>query len=866
MTPDVQLIVEFLGKHFAIAVLVLVGSLAIRKRSAAFRNSYWLIGLVWIALLPLLISRTPQIIVAQNHYVSLDSVRGPIEPKKGQAGPASTLLRAIPVGPVSWNTSLAEKNPSSRISQAGTSSTASGPDVLAWKRILVLAYAIGVGLGISRLARSLLTLRVLAKENEQAQGPLLNDLVDAARRVGLSRTPLLVATRLVSVPLTFGFFRPIVAVPSEGASSAALLHECAHIRRGDWLALLFSELISTLFWFDPLLMLISRNLRNTCESAADDVVVLSGIAPTSYANELIDFASKLSRKRYHAGLAIVDKGGLKTRIRQILGVTRRETRVPVRTVATNLLLGVLSIAPFAALHVVPRTFHTTDDGYVDFGNGNWIRVVAISEIHGNHAVSWNMKGELLPRAIGPAAFWVENAKDATGKPYDFSHVLVIATNIHDMAGFHVGQIPSQSPDLVGCSFFPITKGIDQTPQSIDEAGTWCFPITLPSSGAASLYVTTPTGQDYVPVATASYVKGELKRTSNSEFQPSWSKPAQNNESTFTAPPSVHGQLLLDIKGTKSELRQEVEEAPAENKIYGGAALYGQITQASLLRRDPVESFWIRNIPSRPKIDSIMPASLPPGLDLLQAKNQRFVFSNGQVLSLKSITRPRGKKPTFWSATGKVLKADRQGYDSSISNDYASPGESIRAIRFSLTDSPWIFRRNEITHESPFRSVYDAAGLAEFASRTSILEPDWEDFVFNMSRSETAKPQDLIVCMTDPGSRTVQRLPVAEVFREHHYGKTSNPYSFNGGTYKFSLSATRSSQFAATHENMTKCSVLTLLDSRGKPIETMGSSHGDDRDEYFIDKPASERVAQVQVETWKYVYIRFPNVAMAPLKY
>lgn len=97
-------------------------------------------------------------------------------------------------------------------------------------------------------------------------------------------------------PITVGAVSAKIVLPKEfltqssAVISAALQHELAHIRRRDWTIQLISRIVVALFWFNPLVHICARGLRNQAEIAADDEVVLAGTEAPSYASVLLDYA------------------------------------------------------------------------------------------------------------------------------------------------------------------------------------------------------------------------------------------------------------------------------------------------------------------------------------------------------------------------------------------------------------------------------------------------------------------------------------------------------------------------------------------------------------------------------------------------
>lgn len=130
------------------------------------------------------------------------------------------------------------------------------------------------------------------------------------------------------VPCTIGFLRPVIAFPADAEDwndediRRVLIHECEHVRRGDWLVYLAARLACSLYWFHPLAWLALRRLRVETERACDDAVVRSHDAP-AYAEQLVTLAARLSKAAVAPVLSIAGPSELTARVSSILDGRRR---------------------------------------------------------------------------------------------------------------------------------------------------------------------------------------------------------------------------------------------------------------------------------------------------------------------------------------------------------------------------------------------------------------------------------------------------------------------------------------------------------------------------------------------------------------
>jgi beta-lactamase regulating signal transducer with metallopeptidase domain len=107
-------------------------------------------------------------------------------------------------------------------------------------------------------------------------------------------------TDAIQTPMTWGVIRPVILLPtyvyawSSEERDVVIRHERAHIERRDWMWQAFAQLMTAIFWFQPLMWLATRQLRNEAEHAADDVTLAGGIQAPEYADRLMAVARQYS--------------------------------------------------------------------------------------------------------------------------------------------------------------------------------------------------------------------------------------------------------------------------------------------------------------------------------------------------------------------------------------------------------------------------------------------------------------------------------------------------------------------------------------------------------------------------------------------
>jgi len=91
----------------------------------------------------------------------------------------------------------------------------------------------------------------------------------------------------------FSFFNTIFINPAlhnEQETTQILTHECTHARQLHSLDVLLSELMTVIFWINPAIWLLKREIRHNLEFLADNSVLKSGIDTKNYQYHLLQLS------------------------------------------------------------------------------------------------------------------------------------------------------------------------------------------------------------------------------------------------------------------------------------------------------------------------------------------------------------------------------------------------------------------------------------------------------------------------------------------------------------------------------------------------------------------------------------------------
>ena len=214
---------------------------------------------------------------------------------------------------------------------------------------LVVAFAIwfcGASLGLISVLLSHVRLMRLARRGaplETTDWKLL--LREAGETLRLRRSVSLWQSADNPMPLTWGWWRPVVLVPAEAAGWPAqrrrvvLLHELAHVKRWDCLTQTIARVVRTLFWINPLVWLATRRMCVERERACDDLVLNGGCKPSEYASQLVAIAQTYRHLPQVAAIAMARSSQIKGRIAAIVDASRARHARPLTAIAVMAFMG-----------------------------------------------------------------------------------------------------------------------------------------------------------------------------------------------------------------------------------------------------------------------------------------------------------------------------------------------------------------------------------------------------------------------------------------------------------------------------------------------------------------------------------------------
>ncbi len=233
------------------------------------------------------------------------------------------------------------------------------PKPMRWPVLIFIGWLAGVSFVSLRLIAGLIGSRLMISNASPVNDPILEEmLVKHSGKLGIKRKVRLFQTPKTAVPLTCGWLHPIILLPlgasdwNEKRKEIVLVHELAHVKRGDFFLFLLTRMASILYWFNPLVWIAIKQLSIEREHASDDCVLAAGTKASEYASHLLEIAKRTSSLKWFspAGITIAKKSNLEARIMSILNTTRPEGRIKLSTIFLTGFLALSLLLPIASVH------------------------------------------------------------------------------------------------------------------------------------------------------------------------------------------------------------------------------------------------------------------------------------------------------------------------------------------------------------------------------------------------------------------------------------------------------------------------------------------------------------------------------------
>jgi HEAT repeat protein/beta-lactamase regulating signal transducer with metallopeptidase domain len=339
---------ETLIKATVLLAVVAVAAYLMRRSSAALRHLLWTLAIVGLVALPVLTAVVP--------------FRLPILPSANAVGGARPIVHPdLDVPPALGDPARAETRtppPVHRVSEsANTIAADTKPAGFSTEGLLFGTWLAVLLVLLARFITGFVIVRGIARRATPIADQTWTSLAARAARTLDVKGPIdLRRSDDVAMPFACGLIKPIIVLPASSSEwsserrQAVLMHELAHISRGDLAMNMLSHIVRAVYWFHPLAWLAAYRLRVEGERACDDAVLRAGALPSDYAEHLLSIVRTVGSSVPSVALAMARRSDFEGRLLAILepGVPRsRLTRLRAAVLAGMFLAAVMPLAAMA---------------------------------------------------------------------------------------------------------------------------------------------------------------------------------------------------------------------------------------------------------------------------------------------------------------------------------------------------------------------------------------------------------------------------------------------------------------------------------------------------------------------------------------
>ena len=312
---------------------------ALGRATAATRHLVWHSAVVSVLLAPLLAPVVPKFTVPAMPGLAVS------EPGAG-TGPAASTTMAAGHPPTS--------NPGTAVGSRSTPGSFAVATPSTYVTLGTVAALLWFACGWLLASRAARRARV-------APGAWQMELDTLRLRLHVRRDVRLGIVRGNGSPLAVGLWRSTVLLPEtahtwdDDRRRTVLLHELAHIRRGDCRVQALAQITCAVYWFNPLVWMAAAHLRSERERACDDEVLRMGAQPSAYAAHLLEIARGLRPSlKPSAALAMARPSELEGRLLGILAAGRARVPAPGSRWAVASALAFATCAALGATPTAPQ--------------------------------------------------------------------------------------------------------------------------------------------------------------------------------------------------------------------------------------------------------------------------------------------------------------------------------------------------------------------------------------------------------------------------------------------------------------------------------------------------------------------------------
>ena len=291
---------DVIVKGTLLFLLAMAAHAILGRRHALIRSALWNAVLLTAILQPAVTLGLPRFRIACLPAPEVPAMVSGTHIPRGFDGPAGRGLADVSIIP-----EMPVVTPADPLRPSAQQPGESQADLTPALSVLMGISGVGAMIFFLRLIASLDAVARLKRAAVTVEDPSWTGPLARWRdRLQIARPVKVVRSNRVRVPMVLGWRRPAIVLPDAEENAvpwpssqvdAVLLHELAHLRRGDDVWNLVQQVVQILYWPHPLAWLSGRMIAGVREQACDDLCVRLVGGAQDYRAALVAVASRLVR-------------------------------------------------------------------------------------------------------------------------------------------------------------------------------------------------------------------------------------------------------------------------------------------------------------------------------------------------------------------------------------------------------------------------------------------------------------------------------------------------------------------------------------------------------------------------------------------
>lgn len=231
---------------------------------------------------------------------------------------------------------------------------------ISFSEIFIFIWFIGTSFLLLKILLGWILTKKIITQSTPIDNVTFNKIKSIAEKdLSIQQPIIYTSSSMIASPITIGLLKHWIILPkytlnwSEEKISMILMHELAHIKRHDTVWFIFSIIMTSLYWINPIAWSLRKNYILDSEKICDDFVLLNKSDTRSYAENLITIVKSINKNRKInlVGINMARKTELEERLMSIVRNNHRKVKINSSLTKLFIILTIVAGLPLAGLQI-----------------------------------------------------------------------------------------------------------------------------------------------------------------------------------------------------------------------------------------------------------------------------------------------------------------------------------------------------------------------------------------------------------------------------------------------------------------------------------------------------------------------------------